>query len=134
MTRYYLGRGGAGREAEAEVDRALSGRPGRAARQTLPGNGAEDAWKAQPPYNWAPLAAGKGSAPRSGRLTRDVVIAGPSSLDLHVRSSARDTDLQVTPGSAPGRAGDLRPKRVAARLAPQARPPALHRSRSVSRT
>ena len=29
-------------------------------RQTLPGDGAEDAWKAQPPYTWAPLAAGKG--------------------------------------------------------------------------
>ena len=32
----------------------------RGPRQTLPGDGAEDAWKAQPPYNWAPVAAGKG--------------------------------------------------------------------------
>ena len=29
-------------------------------------------------------------------LQSDVVIAGPSSLDLYLRSSARDTDLQVT--------------------------------------
>ncbi len=65
-------------------------------RQTLPGNGAEDAWKAQPPYDWAPLAAGKGLGFTSAPLAADTVIAGPASLDVHLRSSARDTDLQVT--------------------------------------
>jgi uncharacterized protein len=29
-------------------------------------------------------------------MTKDLVIAGPSSLDLYLKSSARDTDLQVT--------------------------------------
>ena len=29
-------------------------------------------------------------------LAKDLVIAGPSSLDVYVKSSARDTDLQVT--------------------------------------
>ena len=29
-------------------------------------------------------------------LSRDVIVAGASSLDVHLRSSARDTDLQVT--------------------------------------
>ena len=62
----------------------------------MPGDGDADAWKAQPPYNWAPIAAGKGLGWVSQPLARDVVIAGPSSLDLHLRSSARDTDLQVT--------------------------------------
>ena len=65
-------------------------------RQTLPGNGAEDAWKAQPPYNWAPLAAGKGLGFVSPALNQDVVIAGPASLDLYLKSSRPDTDLQVT--------------------------------------
>ena len=32
----------------------------------------------------------------TGALAKDVVIAGPSSLDLYLKSSARDTDLQVT--------------------------------------
>jgi predicted acyl esterase len=53
-------------------------------------------WAAQPNYNWAPLADGKGLGFTSAALTRDVVIAGTSSMDLYVRSSARDTDLQVT--------------------------------------
>jgi uncharacterized protein len=96
-TRYYLGRGGAlaprpSRRGTARYTADPAARP----RQTLPGSGAEDAWKAQPPYNWAPLARGKGIGFTSARLGRDVVIAGPSSLDVHLRSSARDTDLQVT--------------------------------------
>ena len=96
-TRYYLGPDGAlgAKPAQSSTARYTAD-PGARPRQTLPGDGAEDAWKAQPPYNWAPLAAGKGLGFTSGPLARDVVIAGPSSLDLYVKSSARDTDLQVT--------------------------------------
>jgi uncharacterized protein len=95
--RYWLGPNGAlgpkpARAAAATYRADAAARPGR----TLPGNGAEDAWKAQPPYDWAPLAAGKGLGFITGPLTRDVVIGGPGSLDLYLRSSARDTDLQVT--------------------------------------
>ena len=32
----------------------------------------------------------------TGALAKDVVIGGPSSLDVYLKSSARDTDLQVT--------------------------------------
>ena len=64
--------------------------------RTLPGDGAEDAWKAQPPYDWRPLASGRGVGWTSGELQQDVVIAGPASLDAYVKSTARDTDLQVT--------------------------------------
>jgi putative CocE/NonD family hydrolase len=64
--------------------------------QTLPGDGAGDASKAQPPYDWRPLAPGKGLGFATAPLARDLVIAGTSSLDLRLRSSARDTDLQVT--------------------------------------
>jgi len=39
---------------------------------------------------------GKGVGFTSAPLRRDVVIAGPSSLDIYLKSSARDTDLQVT--------------------------------------
>jgi predicted acyl esterase len=65
-------------------------------KATLPGDGDADAWKAQPPYTWAPLAAGKGLGFTTAPLTKDVVIAGASSLDLQLKSTARDTDLQVT--------------------------------------
>jgi uncharacterized protein len=96
-SRYYLGPGGALGSKPAKASTANytadpKARPG----QTLPGDGAEDAWKAQPPYDWAPIAAGKGLGFTSAVLPKDVVIAGPSSLDLYLKSSRPDTDLQVT--------------------------------------
>jgi len=64
--------------------------------QTLVGAGESDAWKAQPPYNWAPVAAGKGLGFTSPAMTQDTLIAGPGSVDLWLKSSAADTDIQVT--------------------------------------
>jgi hypothetical protein len=94
----FLGDGGALQpSAPAVAARAAYVADPRARpRQTLSGSGVEDAWKAQPPYNWAPLATGKGIGFTTSALPADVVIAGPSSLDLWLRSSARNTDLQVT--------------------------------------
>jgi predicted acyl esterase len=95
--RYFLGPKGAlgGKPAKRRLASYVADPSARPA-QTLPGDGDADAWKAQPPYNWAPIAAGKGVGWVSKPLAGDVVIAGPSSLDLHLRSSAPDTDLQVT--------------------------------------
>jgi hypothetical protein len=95
--RYYLRAKGALGKRPANKSAARY-RPDPRARpeQTLPGEGEEDAWKAQPSYDWAPIAAGKGLGFVSAPLTRDLVVAGPSSLDLYLKSSARDTDLQVT--------------------------------------
>jgi predicted acyl esterase len=97
-TRFYLGRGGALTRARprAGATAAYVADPAARPSQTLPGNGEGDAWKAQPPYDWRPLAPGKGIGFVTGALGRDVVIAGSSSLDVRLRSSARDTDLQVT--------------------------------------
>jgi len=96
-TRYFLRPDGelGGKPAKRSSASYLADPRARPA-QTLPGDGEADAWKAQPPYNWAPVAAGKGVGWVSKPLAADVVIAGPSSLDLHLRSSAPDTDLQVT--------------------------------------
>lgn len=44
----------------------------------------------------APPAPGGVLAYTSGPLTRDAVVAGPSSLDLWLASTATDTDIQVT--------------------------------------
>ncbi len=96
-TRYHLGPNGAlGSKPSKASTAAYTADPNARPRQTLPGSGAEDAWKAQPPYNWAPVAAGKGLGFVSTALTKDVVIAGPSSLDVYLKSSRPDTDLQVT--------------------------------------
>jgi predicted acyl esterase len=97
-TPWYLAPGGALASAAPAAADPVSYVADPAARpvQTLPGDGAGDAWKAQPPYDWTPVAQGKGLGFVSAPLASDVVIAGPSSLDLWLRSSARDTDLQVT--------------------------------------
>jgi len=95
--RYYLGPGGAlGTKPAAASTAQYTADPNARPRQTLPGDGAEDAWKAEPPYTWAPVAANKGLGFTTPPLTQDVVIAGPSSLDLFLKSSRPDTDLQVT--------------------------------------
>ncbi len=71
--------------------------PGARPQQTLRGESAgDDAWLAQPPYDWRPVPGRSGTGFVTEPLERDVVIAGPSSADLRVRSTARDTDLQVT--------------------------------------
>ena len=69
-----------------------SARPAR----TLGANAQGDSWLAQPPYNWQPVAAGKGLGWTSDALDQDLFIAGPSSLDLYLKSNKADTDLQVT--------------------------------------
>jgi predicted acyl esterase len=76
----------------------VSWTPDGAARPaaTLPGEGDTTAWLALPPYHWLPVAAGKGLGFTSSVLASDVVIAGPSSLDLYLKSTAPDTDVQVT--------------------------------------
>jgi predicted acyl esterase len=51
---------------------------------------------ADQPNNWTPVADGAGLGWESPPLTADVVIAGPSSLDVWLTASADNTDLQAT--------------------------------------
>ncbi len=60
---------------------------------TLPTGGA---WDVDPPYEWLPLVDGTGVAYATPRLRKPLTVVGPSSVDLWLRSSALDTDLQVT--------------------------------------
>ncbi len=55
-----------------------------------------DAWKAQPRYNWTPVASGKGLGFITPALATNKVLVGPGSIDLYLKSSAADTDLQAT--------------------------------------
>ncbi len=57
------------------------------------GNGV---WKAGVAYDWKPLPDGKGLGYVTAPLTADTVVAGPGSVDLWIKSSAKDTDLEVT--------------------------------------
>src|SRR5262249_6674668 len=55
-----------------------------------------DPWAPLPPYRWDTLVDGTALAYTTDPLTDDVTIVGPSALDLWLRSSASDTDVQVT--------------------------------------
>ena len=135
-TAFFLGAGGAltpgGARARAPVDYLAD--PAARPATTLPGDGDADAWKAQPPYDWRPLADGKGvgfaTAPLdAGRRHRRRRPARPADLGLGGRHRPAG-DAQRDPAR---RRGDLRPERLAARLAPQAGDAPRSRARRRSR-
>ena len=94
-TSWYLASGGGLQRAKPASLTTTSyvGDPGARPAQTIT-DGSE--WHAQPNYNWQPLANGKGLGFVSPALTKDTVIAGGISVDLWLKSSAPDTDLQAT--------------------------------------
>jgi len=55
----------------------------------------DDFFDAQPAYNWRAIPDGAGVGYVTDPLANDVVVLGPASADLWLRSSARDTDLEV---------------------------------------
>ena len=73
----------------------VSFRPNPAARPAtdLPtGN----VWAALPPYQWAPVTGTDGLGFITAPLRRDLAVVGPASLNVWVKSTAPDTDLQAT--------------------------------------
>ena len=96
-TTFFLGAGGALTPAAPAPGTAeYLADPAARPATTLPGDGADDAWKAQPPYDWRPLADGRGVGFATPPLAADVVVAGTPQLDLRIAATAGDTDLQVT--------------------------------------
>ena len=57
------------------------------------GNGV---WRADVKYNWQALPDGKGLGFITPALTTDTVVVGPGSVDLWIKASLSDTDLEVT--------------------------------------
>jgi uncharacterized protein len=64
--------------------------------QTLPGQGESESWAVDPPYDWESFPDGTALAWATPPLAADTTVAGPGSVDLWLRSSAADSDLQVT--------------------------------------
>ena len=58
--------------------------------------GISDVWAAEPDYPWKALVPGKAVAWASEPLSSDVVVMGGGALDVWLKSTASDTDLQVT--------------------------------------
>ncbi len=93
-TTFHLGPGGT-LTAVPPAATSVSFRPNPAARPAtdLPSG---NVWSALPPYDWAPVTGSDGLGFLSPPLAHDVVAVGPASLDLWVKSTATDTDLQAT--------------------------------------
>jgi predicted acyl esterase len=53
-------------------------------------------WAAHPNFDWRVLPLGKALAFDSSPLSKTTVMAGPGSVDLWLRSTATDTDVEVT--------------------------------------
>jgi predicted acyl esterase len=53
-------------------------------------------WKVDAVYDWRPLPSGKALAFASDPLPADLTVLGSGSVDLWIRSTAPDTDLEVT--------------------------------------
>lgn len=70
--------------------------PSARPQQTLPGTGQSDSWRVMPAYDWRPHPPSTALAYATAPLDDDVTIVGPGSVDLWLRSSEADADLQVT--------------------------------------
>jgi hypothetical protein len=92
----YLASGGV-LQPSAPAASSVSFSPDPAARPattgSLPGF---SAWAAQPNYNWTPVTGSTGAGFLTAPLASNLTVVGPASLNLWLKSTANDTDLQVT--------------------------------------
>jgi predicted acyl esterase len=103
-TAFYLGNKGALTKKKPKSSKKVTYRAVPKARpaQTLGGtaggvgSGNTEEWSAQPNYNWQPVKPGKGIGFTTPKLGQDAIVVGSSGLDLFMKSSAKDTDIQVT--------------------------------------
>jgi len=84
------------RKASKQKQASYVADPSARPAQTLKDAGEADAWKPQPPYDWAPIAKGKGLGFVTPALTKDTIWAGSGSLDVWMKSNRKDTDIQAT--------------------------------------
>jgi predicted acyl esterase len=61
-----------------------------------PGGRSSDIWHADTTYDWESIPAGTGVGYLTDRLKQDTVVVGGGSVDLWIKSSTPDTDLEVT--------------------------------------
>jgi len=93
-TALHLGTAGALTATNPSAN-SVAFRPDPAARPTvdLPSG---NPWSALPPYVWTPVTGPSGLGFASAPLHDDVTAIGPASVNVWVKSTATDTDLQAT--------------------------------------
>ena len=82
--------------AHLTSEATASFQPNPAARPATDLPSTANVWAAQPPYNWTPVTGSDGLGFVSPVLSKNLVVVGPASLNLKIRSTALDTDLQAT--------------------------------------
>ena len=70
--------------------------PSAAGRTTIASSDDLAVWTALPDWDWRPVDAGKALAYATDPLSETLVMAGSGSVDLWLKSTATDVDLQVT--------------------------------------
>jgi hypothetical protein len=80
-------------DSRRTIDRYVSDPSARPSVSLPNGSGV---WNQLPPWNWTPVVGGKSLSFITAPLTSDTVMIGTGSANLWLRSSAIDTDLQVT--------------------------------------
>ncbi|MHB8319598.1 MAG: CocE/NonD family hydrolase [Acidimicrobiales bacterium] len=95
VTTLHLGTGGA-LSSRPGASSTVSFRPNPAARPATDLLSGGNVWAALPPYNWTPVTGSVGLGFITPPLAHDEVVVGPASLNLLLKSSAANTDLQVT--------------------------------------
>jgi hypothetical protein len=96
VTRYYLGAAGSLTTTKPAQASSASFRPNSAVRPKTDLAASANAWAASPPYNWTTVPAENGIAFETAPFSAMTTVVGPASLDLYLKSSAAETDLQVT--------------------------------------
>lgn len=98
-TRWYFGDEGALTEAKPTAGGDASDRyfPDIDARpmQTIPGQGQAESWVLLPEYDWRPLVADTAVAYQTPVLDAPTTMVGTGSVDLYLKSTTADTDIQV---------------------------------------
>jgi hypothetical protein len=95
-TPWYFGPGGTLANAKVGTAGTDTYHPDPSVRPRRSWSGMGSEWQPLPDYTWEPLVDGTALAYATPPLDADVVISGPSSVDLYLGSSAPDTDIQVT--------------------------------------
>ena len=91
-----LGSGGSLSSSKPATAATVSFQPDPTARPATDLAVTQNAWAPLPPYDWAPITGANGIGFVSPALKDNEVVIGPASLNLMLKSSAADTDLQAT--------------------------------------
>ena len=96
LLHYYLAPNGSLSSTKPMSTTTNTFHPDPAVRPATTLSSSDNAWAAQPPFNWTPVPSANGLAYQSQVLTKDITIVGPASLDLKLSSTAKATELQVS--------------------------------------